>query len=333
MRRDFEFGFEDFDFDNECTPWYIQRMLDEDVIHVSIDDIQPDFFEALDWIEKVSGDDSEFKRVDSDVIMGFFVPVFLRERGYSPDVSIKDYKLKMMSKIKSLAPNDLLSAEGVFRDRIQRFLNEQLSSLYLSDDFDTAKSIVRSILDLLGLDFPLEAVSLEDVSLYLTSYIPYVRVFNVLGLFDLEMFRHENKVSYYVKKVPEASLWDYRDFLERAGAEFIASTLFRSFRLLKESGPSSEWSRLYDEALVRFDLIENLLVKVPSSYTRNLKGEVWKLVHPDFFYSVLRKKVLSLVEEIPLGYREEFSTFFLPEELQKIILNPRVVFRPWVKIK
>jgi hypothetical protein len=185
----------------------------------------------------------------------------------------------------------------------------------------------------MGADYSLEAVGEVEVILFNTSYLSHTKVLKILGLFDPEEFRYENLSSSYLKKVPEPSLWDYRDFL-KAGADFIASAFYKSFILLKQDPSDKRWVQLYNEAEDRFGLIvNNLLIKVPDSYVRNQKGEVWRLVHSDLFFSELRKKVLGLAEEIPLGYREEFSTFFLPEELQKIILNPRVVFRPWVKIK
>jgi hypothetical protein len=87
---------------------------------------------------------------------------------------------------------------------------------------------------------------------------------------------------------------------------------------------------MYDEAEKSLDLVDRLIVKVPSTSARNKKGEVWVLNTHDFFYSLLKKKLISLAEVIPQGLREEFTEFYLPEEVQKR-LNPRVVYRPWVK--
>jgi hypothetical protein len=326
--RDFEgFGFEE----EEHTPWYIRRLMDRDAIHMSIDDLEYDIFEGEDWIDRVSSSNSDLVSVNSDSIMYLLTPCALRVIGYNPLSTLKDYKLRAMDLIRSIAPIEIKNSIGSFRVKVQNFLNRCLDSLYYCINFDEAKGFVGEILCFLGADYPLEAISIEDVTLYNTSYVFFTKILYVLGRFDLDEFRYENKASYYIKKVPAPSLWDYRDFL-KTQADFVVSSFYKSFLRLKENGPSDKkWVEIYDEAEHMFSLVtDELLVRVPSVSARNQKGEVWELQLPDFFYSEVRKKLTALSELVPVGLREEFVSFHISEQVQKIV-NSRVFYRPWIK--
>jgi hypothetical protein len=315
----------DFYFSNEdATPWYIRELMDRDSVHLTVQDL----------VDPERNDEiihDEDKKVNSDFVCFLLSPSVLRQLGLNPEglYTLKDYKEKAMGLIKLVAPVELLSSAGVFRKKIQGFLNQILNSLYNLDSIDEAKSLVRDVLDLLGVDYPLEAISEVEVVLYNTTYLSFTKILFLLGLFDPEEFRFRNLNSHYVKKVPQPNLWDIKDFLE-SEVDFISSAFYRSFVLSKENPSDKRWAVLYDEAESALGLVDLLITKVPSISTRNQKKEVWVLNTHDFFWSVLRKKILTLVELIPQGLREEFASFHLPEEVQKRI-NPRVVYRPWVK--
>lgn len=314
--REFYFGPED------ATPWYMRQMMDQDMVHLYTTDLSDP--------ERYDVDESDNSVVvGSDFVMFFMSPCFLRTRGYDPVhmYGLKEFKTKGMDLIKSVSPLEIRGSSGVFRSKIQQYLNRVLDSLYLVADFGEAKDFVRSILVLLGADYPLEAISEDDISLYNTSYIASAKVLYSLNLFNPEEIRG---ASYYLKKVPQPNLWDVKDFLE-ASASFVAFSFLKSFLVLKEEGPSSKWSDLYDEAEKLFNLVSDILiVKIPDISTVNKKKELWVLNTHDFFYSILKKKMITLVEEIQPGLRGEFLEFHLPEQLQKV-LNSRAVFRPWVK--
>lgn len=236
--------FDDFydDYWAPC-PWYIIQMMDQDMVHLTVQDLS----DPEQFPEQFV--DDEEKKVPSDFIVYLLSPCFLRARGVNPEglYSLREFKEKAMSLIKDMAPVELRSSTGLFRKRIQGFLNETLNLLFNSNSLDEAKSLVREILCLLGVDYPLEAITEEDVALYNTSYIFPVKIFHALGLFDPEEFRYENLNSNYLKKVPEPTLWDFRDFLEME-AKFIASTFYKSFLISKQDPSDRRWVELYNEA-------------------------------------------------------------------------------------
>ncbi len=316
----------DFYFDNgDACPWYLKRLMDQDMVHLTVQDLSdPERYDDME---------GEGERgVSSDFVCFLLTPSVLRQMGLNPEglYTLRGYKEKAMDLIRSISPAEIRNSAGTFRKRIQGFFNRTLDLLFRSSSLDEAKSLVREILDLLGVDYPLGEVDVQEVLLYNTSYLSYIKVFYTLGRFDPEEFRYENLNSFYVKKVPQPNLWDYKEFLE-AGADFIASAFFESFLVLKEDGPSNtRWSILYDEALARLSLVDLLITKVPDVSVRNKNKEVWVLNTHDFFYFILRQKLISLAGEIPLGLREEFLNFHLPEEVQRK-LSPRVVYRPWKK--
>lgn len=314
----------------DSVPFYLSKLIDSyDDVKLTVQDLSdPECLPEEEELDEVEN------KVHSDFIMFLMTPCFLRARGYSPEglMSLRDFKEKAMGLIKSIAPAELLSSAGPFRNKIQGFLNRTLNLLFSTDNFDEAKSLVREILDVLGVDYPLEQIGEEEVTLYNTSYIFPTKILYTLGLFDPEEFRFENLNSHYLKKVPEPSLWDVKDFLE-AEADFITSRFYKSFLISKKDPSDKMWSEMYDEAEKRLSLIEGLINKVPSPRARNKKGEVWELSSHDLFWSELRKKIISLAESLQLGLREEFTEFHLPENVQRKVLNPRVVYRPWKKIK
>jgi hypothetical protein len=323
-------NFEEFGYVDDAdmpTPWYICKMMDQDMIHLSVQDLS-DPEQLYEGIQ-------EERRVPSDFVAFLLTPCFLRARGVSPEgiQSLKSYKEKAMDLIRSIAPEEIRNSSGSFRKSIQGYLNRTLDTLYNFCEFDEAKSLVRDILDLMGVDYPLEAITEEDVSLYNTSYISSTKVLHILGLFDTEDFRYSvGKASYYVKRVPSPSLWDVRDFLLMSSS-FIASNLYKSFIVLKESGPSDKrWNRMYDDVLEGFEVVEKLIGRIPviSIKNKNNKKELWELNSHDFFFSELKKKLMALLEEIQPGLRDEFVSFFIPEEFQKIF-SSKAVYRPWKK--
>ncbi len=314
----------DFYFDNgDACPWYLKRLMDQDMVHLTVQDLSdPERYDDME---------GEGERgVSSDFICFLLTPSVLRQMGLNPEglYSLREYKQRAMDLIRSVAPAEIKNSAGAFRKRIQGFLNRALDSLFVLL-LDDAKGVVREILDLLGVDYPLGQVDVQEVLLYNTSYLSYVKVLFLLGQFDPEEFRYQNLNSHYRKKVPEPNLWDVKEFLQ-AGADFIASAFFESFLILKDGPSDRRWTILYDEAVARLSLIEDALVKVPDISVRNKNKEVWVLNTHDFFYNLLRQKLTSLAGEIPLGLREEFYDFHLPEEVQRK-LSPRVVYRPWKK--
>lgn len=329
MRERFDFDGENFGFegsDLEACPWYMRRLMDQDMIHMHVSDLADPY-----QCEDVEEYDSDFNSVSTDFVCVMMTPSVLRQMGFNPEglMSLQDFKLKAMDLIKSVAPLEIKGSTGLFRSRIQRYLNDVLNSMYHSNSFDESKGLVRDVLTFLGADYSLERLEVDDVVLYNTTYLPYVKVLHAIGRFDVNDFRYENRNAHYVKKVPKLTLWDVRDFLE-AKASFISSAFYRSFLLSKKDPSDKEWVRLYDEAEKSLSLVNRVLIKIPETSTVNKKKEVWVLNTHDFFYSILKKKLITLAEEIQPGFREDFLTFHLPEEIQNKILN-RVVYRPWIK--
>jgi len=315
----------DFYFDTrDACPWYIREMMDRDTVHLTIHDISdPENYDNYDEVER---------GVSSDFICFLLTPSVLRQMGLNPEglYSLREYKQIAMDLIRSVAPAEIKNSAGVFRKRIQGFLNRALDSLFVLSNLDDAKGVVRQILDLLGVDYPLGQVDVQEVLLYNTSYTSFTKILNFMGQFDPEEFRYENLNSYYLKKVPEPNLWDVKEVLE-SYADSITSDFYKSFTILKENPSDKRWVSLYDEAESSLSFVGDLLlIKIPQISFKNEKGEVWVLNTHDFFYFLLRKKLISLAETLPPGLREEFYDFHLPEEVSKKV-SPRVVYRPWKK--
>jgi hypothetical protein len=316
------FGFESSS-DSEACPWYMRVLMDKDTVHMTVSDLS-DPERCCDEYEY----ENEDKKVSSDFIAFLLYPSFLRSLGYDPTtlIDLRSFKRNVFNRIKTMSP-DLSMSQGKFRNNIQDYLNRVVEKIYYCSGLEDSKVFARDILVLVDRDFDLGLIDESDLSSYSTSYTAFTKVLFSLGLFDPE--RELRNTNFYLKKVPYPNGWDYKTVLE-AGADFISSAFYRSFLLLKESPSDRGWDRLYDNAERFFSLIDKIIVKVPSVYIKNQKGEVWELRLSDFFRSVLRKKLLALVDLVPVGLREEFLTFYLPEDVQKI-LNSRVTYRPWKK--
>jgi hypothetical protein len=328
MKRFYDFGgerefFAVSDEESRACPWYMRQLMDQDMIHLTVSDLSdPEpLYDDLDG-------DVENRKASTDFVCFLATPAVIRQLGYNPEglLVLKDYKKKSIDLIRSIAPMEIKNSVGLFRERIQKFLNESLTLIYQSSNFDDAKSFVGEVLCFLGVDYPLEALSEEDIVLYNTTYLSWAKTMKVVGLVD--ELRLNN--SHYSKKIPDANLWDIKDFLE-AKASFISSAFYRSFLLSKKDPSDKEWVRLYDEAEKSLSLVDRVLIKISEISTVNKKKEVWVLNTHDFFYSILKKKLITLAEEIQQGLREDFLTFHLPEEVQSKILNPRTIYRPWSK--
>jgi len=195
----------------DACPWYLKRMMDQDMVHLTVQDLTDP--------EHYSSDDSgEGTRVSSDFVCYLLTPSVLRQMGLNPEglYTLREFKQKAMDLIRSIAPAEIKNSAGMFRRKIQGFLNRTLDLLFgfnsLDNSLDEAKSLVRDILDLLGVDYPLGAIDVQEVVLYNTSYTSFAKILNFLGLFDPEEFRYENLNSFYIKKVPQPNLWDTKSF-------------------------------------------------------------------------------------------------------------------------
>ncbi len=311
----------------DACPWYIREYMDRDTVHMSVGDLA-DPWNPIE--EETQEDDLSKDKVDTDFIIFSLNPAFLRSAGYDPALvvgELKVFKEQLFSQIKRQSDlGTLVKGFPGFQKKVQSFLNRMAERLFYAVSLSEGKSALREILTLMGKDFELGVIDEDDLVLYNCSYTYWTKVQYVLGLFDPEELRKGN---YYLKKVPEPNLWDIKSFLQTE-ANFIASAFFVSFKKCKENPSNEGWGLLYDEAESFLSLIKNLLIKVPDISVRNQKGEVWVLNTHDFFFQKLREKLISLAGEIPLGLREEFLDFHLPEEVQRK-LSPRVVYRPWKK--
>jgi hypothetical protein len=315
-----ESGFSRFSNEEDYCPWYVRAMMDRDTVHMTVEDLSdPEQYEFEENMFE--------KTISTDSVCFLLTPSVMRSLGYNPEclMTLKDYKVKSMNLIKAMAPVEIRNSTGLFRERIQKFLNENLTLIYQANSLDDAKSFIGEVLCFLGVDYTLEAVSEEDVVLYNTTYLPYVKVLKILGL--EEEIRPNN--SYYSKRIPEANLWDLKDFLE-IKANFIAFAFYKSFKLVKDNPADRLWIELHNEAEKAISLVDRVLTRIPVISTVNKKKETWELNSHDFFYSQLKKKIVMLVEEIQPGLKNEFISFFIPEELQRIF-DPRMVYRPWKK--
>lgn len=331
-------GFEGLDFDGFSSsdeefacPGYLRKYMDRDTVHMTVSDL---FSCSDDYYESETDESVNEKKVSASTVCWLLTPVVFRDMGLKTEllVSSSDYKKRSLGAIYSVAPIDIKEASGSFRSMTQNYFYGLLDALYYkASSFDEGKSVVRDILTLLGLDYPLERIEREDVVLYHTTYLPYTKVLYLLGLFDPNDFRYQNGNNQYLKHVPKPTLWDVKEFLELE-ASFVVSNFYRGFFVMKEDPSNRRWVDLYDEALNHIDLVDTLSIKVPRIYTRNKQKELWVLNTHDFFCSVLKKKIIVLSEEIPVGLREEFISFFLPEEIQNVI-SPMAVYRPWKKIE
>jgi len=321
--REFWFGPED------SSSWYIREMMDRDTIHMSVSDLPDIWNPSLEEEEESRKDEITRDKVDTNFVMFVLNPCFLRTLGDDPVYlvgDVKKFKEDVFDLIKKYSNlGDLVMSSLKFRKGVQSYLNRAVEQIYYAN-FDDGKAILRDILDLMGKDFDFGMIDQSDFSGYNISYIAYTKVLYLLGLYDPEELRG---CSIYLKKVPKANLWDIKEFLE-IEADSIASDFFRGFNIMKENVSNREWNDLYDQALKDLDLVNLLISRVSEIATKNAKGETWILRTHDFFFNLLRKKINSLAETLPIGLRREFIEFHLPEEVQ-VKLSPRVVYRPWEK--
>lgn len=333
--RSFDFDFDDSFDDGYATPWYIQKMIDShNDVCVTVSDFVPDYFENYFGSVDVEDETNDFKMVDTDFIMLLLSPPYLREVGADPSLwmDLKTFKEEVISNIKILS-RDIVDAlnDNNFRKRSHRFINDLLSDLYRSEGIDKGKELAREILVFMGRSFPLEAVGLEDLSVYHSSYLFYVRVFNELGIdgFNSEEFRYINSVeTIYLKRIPSATGWDYIKFVE-SFTKYAVSLFFESYSEERE-----DWEKKIREGERILEILDRVVVKVKSVRVMNNKKEVWECNLDLLYKKTLKEVVLSILLSLPDGSREDFIDFIkdsLPG-IDKIVFG-NMKFYPWRRVK
>jgi hypothetical protein len=328
--RSFDFDFDDSFFDDGyATPWYIQKMIDSrNDVCVTINDFVPDYFEGVD----VEDETNDFKMVDTDFVMLLLSPSYLREVGVDPSLwmDLKTFKEEVINSI--ILSRDIVDAlnDNNFRKRSHRFINDLLSDLYRSEGIDKGKELVREILVFMGRGFPLEVVGLEDLSVYHSSYLFYVRVLNEISLVNVDDFRYVNGCeTFYLKRIPSATGWDYIKFVE-SFTKYAISLFFESY-----SSEERDWGKKFQEGERILEILDRVVVKVKSVRVVNKKKEVWECDLDLLYKKTLREAVFSVLLSLPDGSREDFIDFIKDSlsGIDKIVSGNGKKFYPWRRIK